>query len=447
VTVLDADVVVVGAGISGLAAAYRLKAHGLKPLVIEQSDRVGGRMRTDRIGGYNIDAGVTILGRRYQRMRALVRELGLQHVTEAVPFTLAIDGPDRTRIYRAARPDDLLLGRNLSLKEKLSVARFGIDMFRYRRVLFHGLADHATQLDDCTAADYLRGLGTGGVGLLREVFEPGLRAAVGGDLGATSRQVLLTVVFNTLDAGFWNFREAVDLLPQALAAAVDVRRSAEVVAVGRTSTGVVIEVDERGRRQALRAHGVILAIPGRNIPDLAPWLPDWLLRPLARTEFSRLSSIHLGLRRPPDAKVVGVGFTNPDAGIGVLELEHLRAPDRTPAGKGMVSVYFVNAPGFDCVDASDAELTSRAMKIVDSRFPGMTNEVELVHRVSWPSGIALFPVGRLWEMRAVRQQLAIWSEPVDVAGDWLDGVASESALRTGEQAADRLAARLLGRTL
>ena len=113
----------------------------------------------------------------------------------------------------------------------------------------------------------------------------------------------------------------------------------------------------------------------------------------------------------------------------------------------MVSVYFVNAPGFDCVDASDAELTSRAMKIVESRFPGMTNQVELVHRVSWPSGIALFPVGRLREMRAMRQQLAIWSEPVDVAGDWLDGVASESALRTGEQAADRLAARLLGRTL
>lgn len=444
---LDADVVVVGAGIAGLAAAYRLKAHGLKPLVVEQNDRLGGRMRTDRIGGYNIDAGVTILGRRYRRMRALVRELGLQHVTEAVPFTLAIDGPDRTRIYRAARPDDLLLGRNLSLEEKLSVARFGIDMFRYRRLLFHGLADQATQLDDRTAADYLRGLGTGGVGLLGEVFEPGLRAAVGGDLGATSRQVLLTVVFNTLDAGFWNFREAVDCLPQALAGTVHVRLAAEVMAVHRTSTGIVIEVDDRGRRQTLRARGVILAIPGRSIPGLASWLPDWLLRPLARTEFSRVSSIHLGLRRPPDAKVVGVGFVNAAAGIGVLELEHLRAPGRTPAGKGMVSVYFVNAPGFDCVDASNAELTSRAMKIVESSFPGMTNEVELVHRVSWPSGIALFPVGRLREMRTVRQRLATWSEPVDVAGDWLDGVASESALRMGEQAADRLTARLLGRTL
>ncbi len=154
-TPLDADVVVVGAGISGLAAAYRLRAHGLKPLVVEQSDRIGGRMRTDRIGGYNIDASVTILGRRYRRMRALVRELGLDHTATRVPFSLAIDGPDRTRIYRAARPDDLLLGRNLSLKEKVSVVRFGIDMFRYRRVLLHGLADRATELDDRTAAEAL----------------------------------------------------------------------------------------------------------------------------------------------------------------------------------------------------------------------------------------------------------------------------------------------------
>jgi protoporphyrinogen oxidase len=86
------------------------------------------------------------------------------------------------------------------------------------------------------------------------------------------------------------------------------------------------------------------------------------------------------------------------------------------------------------------------MTIMESRFPGMHNEVELVHRVSWPTGIALFPVGRLREMSAVRRQLANWQEPVDVAGDWLDGVASESALRTGEQAADRLAVRLSGRS-
>jgi oxygen-dependent protoporphyrinogen oxidase len=144
--------------------------------------------------------------------------------------------------------------------------------------------------------------------------------------------------------------------------------------------------------------------------------------------------------------VVGIGFTNAVAGVGVLELEHRRAPGRTPAGKGMVSVYFVNAPGFDCVDASDAELTGRAMTIMESRFLGMRNEVELVHRVSWPTGIALFPVGRIREMSAVRRQLAIWKDPIDVAGDWLDGVASESALRTGEQAADRLAARLSGLT-
>jgi hypothetical protein len=46
----EADVVVVGAGLAGLAAAIRLQAAGLKPVVLEASDGVGGRVRTDKVG-------------------------------------------------------------------------------------------------------------------------------------------------------------------------------------------------------------------------------------------------------------------------------------------------------------------------------------------------------------------------------------------------------------
>jgi monoamine oxidase len=42
------DVVIIGAGISGLAAADELTRAGIKPLVIEARDRIGGRIYTIR---------------------------------------------------------------------------------------------------------------------------------------------------------------------------------------------------------------------------------------------------------------------------------------------------------------------------------------------------------------------------------------------------------------
>ncbi|MBW1757221.1 MAG: FAD-dependent oxidoreductase, partial [Deltaproteobacteria bacterium] len=45
-----ADVVVVGAGQSGLCAARKLRGQGASVLVFEARDRVGGRTRTEQIG-------------------------------------------------------------------------------------------------------------------------------------------------------------------------------------------------------------------------------------------------------------------------------------------------------------------------------------------------------------------------------------------------------------
>ena len=54
---LDADVIVVGAGVAGLQAAGRLHEAGLDVLVIEASDRVGGRAGTERVSGFVVDKG------------------------------------------------------------------------------------------------------------------------------------------------------------------------------------------------------------------------------------------------------------------------------------------------------------------------------------------------------------------------------------------------------
>ena len=51
----QADAVVVGAGITGLACAYRLQKLGVETLVLESGDRIGGVIRSERIDGHLVD--------------------------------------------------------------------------------------------------------------------------------------------------------------------------------------------------------------------------------------------------------------------------------------------------------------------------------------------------------------------------------------------------------
>jgi predicted NAD/FAD-dependent oxidoreductase len=48
-------------------------------------------------------------------------------------------------------------------------------------------------------------------------------------------------------------------------------------------------------------------------------------------------------------------------------------------------------------------------------------------------------------MTALRKQLAQWVSPFELCGDYLDGLSSEGALRTGEEAAERTARKLSAR--
>ena len=58
---MSEQVVIVGGGIAGLTAAIELERAGKKPILIERSDRVGGRIRTDRVNGFRLDHGFQVL--------------------------------------------------------------------------------------------------------------------------------------------------------------------------------------------------------------------------------------------------------------------------------------------------------------------------------------------------------------------------------------------------
>ena len=75
----DADVVVVGAGLAGLAAARKLTAEGIDCVVLEARDRVGGRTLNHPIGdGKIVEVGGQWVGPTQTRVLELMRELGLE---------------------------------------------------------------------------------------------------------------------------------------------------------------------------------------------------------------------------------------------------------------------------------------------------------------------------------------------------------------------------------
>ncbi|MGW1274955.1 NAD(P)-binding protein, partial [Streptomyces sp. NPDC002491] len=64
----QADVVVVGAGVSGLSAAHRLTSAGVRTVVLEAAPCVGGRMATEKVDGFRLDRIGQLLSTAYPEL-------------------------------------------------------------------------------------------------------------------------------------------------------------------------------------------------------------------------------------------------------------------------------------------------------------------------------------------------------------------------------------------
>lgn len=74
----DSCVVVVGAGLAGLSCALRLQEKGVRCTLLEASDKVGGRVRTDTEGGFQFDKGFQVLLTAYPQTERMVNFAELQ---------------------------------------------------------------------------------------------------------------------------------------------------------------------------------------------------------------------------------------------------------------------------------------------------------------------------------------------------------------------------------
>ena len=120
----NADVVVVGAGFAGLAAARELVRRGHDVVVLEGRDRVGGRSSTTTIAGVPVDLGGTFVGPTQDAVVALAAELGCETVPTHSRGKNLIRWRGKVRSYRSTIP-------KLSIIELLDVSRI---QWRFDRV-------------------------------------------------------------------------------------------------------------------------------------------------------------------------------------------------------------------------------------------------------------------------------------------------------------------------
>lgn len=125
------DVVIIGAGLAGLAAARRLTIAGRDVCVIDAGDAPGGRVRTDRVDGLLLDRGFQLYNPSYTE-GANVLDLNSLDIKNFSPgLIVSIDG----RAYKMADPKreptwavDSLLAPVGKISAKLKFARYALGL-------------------------------------------------------------------------------------------------------------------------------------------------------------------------------------------------------------------------------------------------------------------------------------------------------------------------------
>src|SRR5215208_6173949 len=149
----DADLVVIGAGLAGLAAARAVAAAGASVVVVEARERVGGRVLNEEIGGGQIvEVGGQWIGPTQDRLEALAGELGVATFPTYGEGENVIEYGGRLRRYRGTIP-------RINPAVLLDVERAQRRLNRLaRRVPLDAPWDapKATDLDGQTAATWLR---------------------------------------------------------------------------------------------------------------------------------------------------------------------------------------------------------------------------------------------------------------------------------------------------
>ncbi|MDN5382637.1 MULTISPECIES: protoporphyrinogen oxidase [Streptomyces] len=450
-------VVVIGAGIAGLAAAHRLLQRGARVTVLEAADRVGGKLLPGEIAGVRVDLGAESMLARRPEAVTLARETGLADRLQP-PATAAASIWTRG----ALRP--MPAGHIMGVPGTASALAGVLSEEGLARIERDAELPRTEVGEDVAVGEYVAArLGREVVDRLVEPLLGGVYAGDAYRISMRSAVPQLFQVARTHDSLLEGVREL-----QAAAAAAP--RTGPVFlgiegGMGRLPLAVAQSVRARGgeiltgtpvtelRRQdhsswrvvagdrVLRADAVILAVPAPAAADLLHAESPGAAAELRTVEYASMALITLAYRRADVTLPPGSGFLVPPVDGRTVKASTFASqkwgwladedPDvvvlRTSVGRyGETEI----------LEREDAELVEVSRH--DLREATGLDAVPLETRVTrWTDGLPQYPVGH--HARVARIHEHIGKLPgLAVCGAVYDGVGIPACIASAYAAVDRI---------
>ncbi|MFF9376553.1 protoporphyrinogen oxidase [Streptomyces griseoluteus] len=455
-------VVVIGAGVAGLAAAHRALARGARVTVLEATDRVGGKLLPGEIAGLRVDLGAESMLARRPEAVGLAREVGLgDRLRPPSTATASIWTRDALRPMpkghvmgvpgTAAALSGLLSAEGLARIERdaeLPPTEVGDDV----AVGEYVAARMGREVVDRLVEPLLGGVYAG------DAYRLSLRSAVPQLHQAARTHHTLTAAVRSLQAKaaeagqtgpvFLGVEGGVGTLPLAVADSVRARGGeiltrTPVTELRRDGTGWRVTAGDR----TLHADAVVVAVPAPAASALLRAEVPAAAAELAAVEYASMALITLAYRRAEAALPEGSGFLVPPVDGRTIKAATFASQKWGWVGAEDPDLLVVRTSvgrhhETEILERDDTELVRVARRDLRAAT-GLDAEPVATRVTRWTDGLPQYPVGHHARVARVREHIAKLPGLV-VCGAQYDGVGIPACVASAYAAVDQLGGDLAG---
>lgn len=410
------DVVIVGAGLSGLCCARELHKQGVSFILLESSDRIGGRIRTDLVEGFRLDRGFQVFLTSYPEAKRILDYESLQ----LKPFLPGALVRYRGRFYELTDPWRRPFAAVRSLWSPIGTLADKLRVASLRRQSLRGTIEDRFRDPETTSLQLLQNLGFS-ASMIDRFFMPFLGGVfLDPELETSSR--MLHFVFRMFSTGEACLpAEGMEAIPRQLASALPPERIRVGAKVARVRPGMVTLTTG----EEISAKDIVVATEGQAAAEL--------LGKAIPSSGQGVTCLYFSAPRSPIDKPILVLNGDGRGPVNNVCVPTIAAPSYGPSDRSLVSVTTLGI-------ASDQDLLEAEVLIQLGDWFG-TSVTEWQHLRTYPIPYALpsqIPPALSTPERPVR-----WQSGIHVCGDHRDNASIQGAMVSGRRAAEAVTQDLL----